>query len=57
MVSKLDDDLAQIDSYLKEIRSHILEKAEAEFVESSEEALSKVITGYGSAKAVAERYS
>jgi hypothetical protein len=41
---------------LSEIRSHILEKAEREFGEVTESSLDKVITAYGPARRVAEKY-
>jgi hypothetical protein len=41
---------------LSEIRSHILEKAEQEFGETSEATLAKVIAAYGPARRVAEKY-
>jgi hypothetical protein len=41
---------------LKEIKSHILEKAEREYGELSESSLSKVIDVYGSPRIVAEKY-
>jgi hypothetical protein len=41
---------------LSEIRSHILEKAEQEFGETTEATLEKVISAYGPARRVAEKY-
>jgi hypothetical protein len=41
---------------LSEIRSHIMEKAEQEFGEVTESSLDKVITAYGPARRVAEKY-
>lgn len=41
---------------LAEIRSHILEKAEREFGEVTEKTLEKVISAYGPARRVAEKY-
>jgi len=41
---------------LSEIRSHILEKAEQEFGETTEATLAKVIAAYGPARRVAEKY-
>lgn len=66
MYKKLDDYLEEISHFLAgreereeilaEIRSHILEKAEQEFGEVTEEALDKVIAAYGPARRVAEKY-
>jgi hypothetical protein len=66
MHKKLEDYLEQIDHYLvvkegrteilSEIKSHILEKAEKEFSEVTQESLGKVIDRYGSPKKVAEQY-
>jgi len=41
---------------LSEIRSHILEKAQQEFGETTEATLAKVIAAYGPARRVAEKY-
>jgi hypothetical protein len=41
---------------LSEIRSHILEKAEQEYGQTTEASLSKVIAAYGPARHVAEKY-
>jgi hypothetical protein len=66
MSKNLEDYLEQIDHYLvvkegkneilSEIKSHILEKAESEFGEITEDSLGKVIKRYGSPKKVAEKY-
>lgn len=66
MVKKLDDYLAEISRYLAvwdeaeeiltEIRSHILEKTEAEFGNIDEASLEKTIADYGSPKKIAEKY-
>jgi len=66
MSKKLDAYLEEISHFLSgrkereeilaEIRSHILEKAEREFGEVTEEALEKVIAAYGPARRVAEEY-
>ena len=66
MHKKLEDYLEEIDHYLvvkegkkeilSEIKSHILEKAQQEFGEVTEESLGKVIDYYGSPKKVAEQY-
>ena len=66
MYKKLESYLEEIDHYLalregkeeilSEIESHILEKAEQEFGETTEAALEKVIANYGSPQKVAEKY-
>lgn len=66
MVKKLEDYLAEISRYLAvwdeageiltEIRSHILEKTEAEFGNLDEDNLGKTISNYGSPRKVAEKY-
>lgn len=63
---KLEDYLEKIGHYLvvekggeeilSEIRSHIMEKAENEYGELTEESIEKTITGYGSPRQVAEKY-
>jgi hypothetical protein len=63
---RLEDYLEEIDHYLvvekggeeilSEIRSHILEKAESEYGELTEESVGKIISGYGSPRQVAEKY-
>jgi hypothetical protein len=47
---------AEREEILTEIRSHVLEKAEAEFGDAGDAALAKVIAGYGPPRRVAERY-
>jgi len=66
MFEKLEAYLEEISHYLSgreereeilsEIRSHILEKTEQEFGETSGSSLGKVIAAYGPARRVAERY-
>ncbi len=66
MFEKLDAYLEEISHFLSgrtereeilsEIKSHILEKAEQEFGEVTPEALVKVISTYGPARRVAEKY-
>jgi len=66
MHEKLEDYLEQINHYLvvkegrdeilSEIKSHILEKAESEFGEVTEDSLEKIIAQYGRPKKVAEQY-
>ena len=66
MFKALEDYLEEISHYLSgreereeilnEIRSHILEKAEAESGGASDESLAKVIASYGPARKVAEKY-
>ncbi len=66
MYKKLEDYLEQINSYLvvkdgreeilSEIRGHILEKAESEHGEITEQSLDKIIIHFGSPKKVAEQY-
>ena len=63
---RLEDYLEEIDHYLvvekggeeilAEIRSHILEKAEQEYGQLSEESVEKIIANYGSPREVAEKY-
>jgi hypothetical protein len=63
---RLEDYLEEIDHYLvvekggeeilSEIRSHIMEKAESEYGELTEESVGKIIDGYGSPRQVAEKY-
>jgi hypothetical protein len=63
---RLEDYLEEIDHYLvvekggeeilSEIRSHIMEKAENEYGELTEESVGKTIAGYGSPGQVAEKY-
>jgi hypothetical protein len=63
---RLEDYLEEIDHYLvvekggeeilSEIRSHIIEKAENEYGELTEESVGKIIAGYGSPRQVAEKY-
>jgi hypothetical protein len=63
---RLEDYLEEIDHYLvvekggeeilSEIRSHIMEKAESEYGELTEESVGKTIAGYGSPRQVAEKY-
>lgn len=63
---RLEDYLEEIDHYLviekggeeilSEIRSHIMEKAESEYGELTEESIEKTIAGYGSPRDVAEKY-
>jgi hypothetical protein len=66
MFKKLENYLEQINSYLvvkegkeeilSEVRGHILEKAESEHGEITEDSLAKVIVQYGRPKKVAEQY-
>lgn len=66
MYKKLEAYLEEIDHYLalregkeeilSEIKSHILEKTELEFGETTEATLEKVIANYGGAQKVAEKY-
>jgi hypothetical protein len=66
MSDKLEAYLEEIGHYLavreeraeilSEIRSHIFEKAEREYGETTPDALEKTIAGYGPARRVAERY-
>jgi len=66
MSEKLETYLDEIRQYLAsskekqeilaEIKSHIIEKAEKEFGEMTENSLAKVINAYGSPRRVAERY-
>lgn len=66
MSDKLETYLEEVGHYLAvreeraeilaEIRSHILEKAEREYGETSAGAVAKILAGYGPARAVAERY-
>ena len=66
MHKKLEDYLNEISRYLvvwdeaeeilTEIRSHILEKTEAEFGNIDENNLDKIIANYGSPKKIAEKY-
>ncbi len=66
MYEKLDAYLEEIDHYLavesggeeilSEIRSHILEKAERQFGELTEESIEQTIADYGAPKDVAEKY-
>jgi hypothetical protein len=66
MSEKLETYLDEIRQYLAsskekqeilaEIKSHIMEKAEKEFGEMTENSLAKVINAYGSPRRVAERY-
>ena len=66
MYGKLEKYLEEIGHYLAaskekeeiltEIKSHILEKTEQEFGETTEEALARVIQAYGSPRQVAEKY-
>jgi hypothetical protein len=63
---RLEDYLEEIDHYLvvekggeeilSEIRSHIMEKAENEYGELTEESIEKTIANYGSPRQVAEKY-
>lgn len=63
---KLEDYLAEIDHYLvlekggeeilSEIRNHIMEKAENDYGELTEESVGKTIAGYGTPRQVAEKY-
>lgn len=66
MFKKLEIYLDEISHYLttskekeeisSEIKSHILEKAEQEFGEITENTLERVIAAYGSPRQVAEKY-
>jgi hypothetical protein len=66
MSNKLDAYLEEIghflsggeerDEILKEIRGHILEKAESEHGDATDASVEKVIAGYGPARRVAEKY-
>lgn len=66
MSERLENYLEQISQYLgmskekieilTEIKSHIMEKAEREFGEMTENSLAKVIDAYGSPRRVAEKY-
>ena len=67
MYKNLEDYLEDIDHYLvfrggkedilNEIKSHILEKAENEYGEISENTINKVISNYGSPQKIAEKYT
>src|SRR5512135_435044 len=47
---------AEREEIIREIRGHILEKAEREYGNVSDDSIDKVVAGYGPARGVAEKY-